>query len=448
MAGNKNLYIRTFGCQMNVHDSEQIEELLKEEGYQRTNNEKDADLIIVNTCSIREKAEQKVYSLLGRFRKLKEINPELIIGVGGCVAQQVGAGLIKKAPYIDLVFGTHNIHRLPEMIQYVQKNGNRAVETSFHESVKSLGIQTLPRHGCVSSYVTIMQGCNNFCSFCVVPYLRGREESRDQKDIINEINWLADHGIREVILLGQNVNSYGTTLHNGSNFSSLLKEIGDTTRIERIRFTTSHPKDLSDDLITCFTEVDPLCEHIHLPVQSGSDNILKRMNRHYTSEDYLKKVQKLRGVCPNISITSDIIVGFPGESDNDFQKTIDLMEKVRFDNTFSFKYSVRSGTAAERYGDKIAEDVKSKRLAVVQSLQEKHTLIKNRILEGSVEDILVEGYSKNKRTDVKGRTGTNKIVNFEASGDMIGRRALVKITKAYMHSLRGQLISEERNCQC
>jgi tRNA-2-methylthio-N6-dimethylallyladenosine synthase len=448
MAGNKNLYILTFGCQMNAHDSEQIEELLKEEGYQRTDNEKNADLIIINTCSIREKAEQKVYSLLGRFRKLKEHNPGLIIGVGGCVAQQVGTGLLKKVPFIDLIFGTHNIHRLPAMIQYVQKNGNRAVETSFHESVKSLGIQTLPRYGCVSSYVTIMQGCNNFCSFCVVPYLRGREESRNRTDIIDEIKFMADHGVREVTLLGQNVNSYGKTLHNGSNFPSLLKEIGDRSGIERIRFTTSHPKDLSDDLIACFAEVDPLCEHIHLPVQSGSDYILKRMNRHYTSEEYLKKVEKLRGVCPNISITSDIIVGFPGESDNDFQKTIDLMEKVRFDNTFSFKYSVRSGTVAERYNGKIPESVKNTRLTIVQSLQKKHTLENNRALEGSVEDILVEGYSKNKRTDVMGRTGSNKIVNFNASGDIIGTIVLVKITKAYTNSLRGELISKERNWQC
>ncbi|MBN2516070.1 MAG: tRNA (N6-isopentenyl adenosine(37)-C2)-methylthiotransferase MiaB [Deltaproteobacteria bacterium] len=444
MAGHKNLYIRTFGCQMNVHDSEQIEELLKEKGYRRTDNEKNADLIIINTCSIREKAEQKAYSLLGRFRKLKEINPGLIIGIGGCVAQQMGADLIKKAPYLDLVFGTHNIHRLPAMLQYVQKNGNRAVETSFHESVKSLGIQTLPRHGRVRSYVTIMQGCNNFCSFCVVPYLRGREESRDSSDIINEIKFLADHGIREITLLGQNVNSYGKTLHNSSNFPSLLKKIGDEAGIERIRFTTSHPKDLSDDLIACFAEVDSLCKHIHLPVQSGSDYILQRMNRHYTSKEYLKKVEKLRDVCSNISITSDIIVGFPGEKDNDFQKTIDLMEKVRFDNTFSFKYSVRSGTAAERYDDKVPESVKSKRLEVVQSLQKRHTLESNRALEGRVEDILVEGYSKNKRTDVVGRTGTNKIVNFKASGDIIGTIVRVKITKAYINSLRGKLIAKRR----
>ncbi len=445
MPDQKYLHIRTFGCQMNVQDSEQMAELLKDRGYQKTADEKKADLIIVNTCSIREKAEQKAYSLLGRFRRLKQLNPDLIIGVGGCLAQQLGAALFKKTPYVDMIFGTHNIHRLPEMIQYIEHNRSRVVETSFHESVKSLGVRTLPDNGCVSSYITIMQGCNNFCSYCVVPYVRGREGSREIKDIISEIKFLAGHGVKEITLLGQNVNSYGKTLQNGSEFPTLLKRIGDIEGIERIRFTTSHPKDLSDDLIESYATVNQLCEHIHLPVQSGSDYILKRMNRNYTFEDYIRRVGKLREACPDISITSDIIVGFPGEKDSDFQKTIDLVEKVRFDNTFSFKYSFRSGTSAERLNNKVEEDVKKQRLSILQSIQGKHTLESNKALKGKVEDVLVEGFSKNDRTDVTGRTRTNKIVNFKGDIDLVGKTVPVKITQAYMHSLWGELISKGRD---
>ena len=445
MPDQKYLYIKTFGCQMNVHDSEQIEGLLNNEGYQKTDDEKRADLVVINTCSIREKAEQKAYSMLGRFRRLKELNPELIIGVGGCLAQQLGRRLFKKAPYLDLVFGTHNIHLLPGMIQRIKSGKTRVVETSFHESVKSLDIRTLPGNGCVSSYVTIMQGCNNFCSYCVVPYLRGREESRESNDIIDEIKFLADHGVKEVTLLGQNVNSYGKTLPNGSTFPTLLKRISHIKGIERIRFTTSHPKDLSDDLIMCYDTINKLCKHIHLPVQSGSDYILRRMNRRYTSEDYIKKVKKLREICPDVSITSDIIVGFPGESDNDFQKTIDLMEKVRFDNTFSFKFSLREGTIAEKLDGNIEDGIKSKRLSILQSLQEKHSMEINKNLEGSVANVLVEGFSKNDRADITGRTSTNKIVNFTGDISTVGKIVPVKIIKAYAHSLRGEMILKERN---
>lgn len=445
MPAEKYLYIRTFGCQMNVHDSEQIEELLREEGYKITSDAGKADLIIVNTCSIREKAEQKVYSLLGRYRRLKEKNRDLIIGVGGCVAQQGGASLFQKAPYLDLVFGTHNIHRLPELIRNIRQRKEQIAETSFHKSVESIRVLTPPKNGSISSFVTIMQGCNNFCSFCVVPYLRGREESREMTDIIEEIKFLTNHGIKEVTLLGQNVNSYGKTLQNGADFPTLLKKIGERGGIERIRFTTSHPKDLSDELIECFEGVDQLCEHIHLPVQSGSEGVLKQMNRHYTPEDYLKKVEKLRKACPNISITTDIIVGFPGESENDFEKTIDLMEKVRFDNAFSFKYSVRSGTAAEKLDGVIPERVKSERLNILQALQERHTLECNKSLEGRIEEVLVEGYSKNDRADVTGRTRTNRIVNFTGDATLIGNSVSVRIIEAYTHSLRGKLVEKERD---
>ena len=427
---------------MNVHDSEQMIELLKESGYEATGDVKKADLIILNTCSIRGKAEQKAYSELGRFKELKLNKPHLIIGIGGCLAQQLGSKFFKRAPYLNLVFGTHNIHLLPDMVRYIETTRSRVVKTSFHESVKSLGIPALPQGGGVKAYVTVMQGCNNFCTYCVVPYLRGREESRELHDIINEVVTLADHGVKEVTLLGQNVNSYsyGKTISGSPVFSTLLKEVGGIAGIERIRFMTSHPKDLSEDIIRCFTEVDNLCEHIHLPVQSGSDHVLKKMNRRYTRWYYLDKVARLREVCPDISITSDIIVGFPGETEEDFQETIDLMEKVRFDNLFSFKYSERNGTPSVRFGDKVSEDVRSRRLRVVQSLQERHTLEKNQAFEGRIVDVLVEGISKNCSCDVTGRTRSNKIVNFHGGVDIIGETVSVKITKAYLHSLKGELV--------
>jgi tRNA-2-methylthio-N6-dimethylallyladenosine synthase len=300
-----------------------------------------------------------------------------------------------------------------------------------------VAIAALPQNEAVTAYVTIMQGCNNFCSFCVVPYLRGPEVSRPSQDIIDEVKALADHGIREVTLLGQNVNSYGKTV--GTDFAALLHEVGKIGGIERIRYTTSHPKDLSFDLMRCYADIDKLCEHIHLPVQSGSDLILKRMNRGYTKAQYLEKVESLRNICPDISITSDMIVGFPGETERDFQETIDLMEKIRFDNLFSFNYSEREGTAAVKFADKVDECIKRERLQALQSLQEKHTLERNRALEGRIEDVLVEGVSKKMPDEMVGRTRSNKIVNFRGKKGLIGKTVSVLITEAYLHSLRGEL---------
>ena len=288
-----------------------------------------------------------------------------------------------------------------------------------------------------------MQGCNNFCAYCVVPYVRGHEESRSFQEIVDEVKSLADNGIKEVTLLGQNVNSYGGTIGNGYDFADLLQEIGKIAGIERIRFTTSHPKDLSDKLIQSFSKVDTLCEHIHLPVQAGSDRILEMMNRRYTIADYINRIDKLRSMCPDISITSDIIVGFPGETDKDFQATIDMMGKIMFDNIFSFKYSEREGTAAARLNDKISECVKRDRLQLVQSLQKKHTLEKNKNMIGNIEEIIVEDTSKNSREDVTGRTRTNKIVNFKGNKELIGETVSVVIKNAYLHSLRGELAYEE-----
>lgn len=437
MVAEKYLYIKTFGCQMNVHDSEQIAALLRESGYESTDDFRKADLIIINTCSIREKAAQKVYSQLGKFRELKRSKPGLIIGMGGCLAQQWRSKIFARAPFLDLVFGTHNIHQLPDLIRTIETTGSRVEETTFHESVKSVGIVALPQNGAVSAYVTIMQGCNNFCSFCVVPYLRGPEVSRPSQDVIDEVKALADHGIREVTLLGQNVNSYGKTV--GTDFVALLHEVGKIGGVERIRYTTSHPKDLSFDLMKCYTDVNKLCEHIHLPVQSGSDLILKRMNRGYTKAQYLDKVGSLRNIRPDISITSDMIVGFPGETERDFQETIDLMEKVRFDSLFSFNYSEREGTAAVKFADKIAECIKRERLQALQSLQEKHTLERNRALEGRIEDVLVEGVSKKMADEMMGRTRSNKIVNFRGKKELIGKTVSVLITEAYLHSVKGKL---------
>ena len=424
---------------MNVHDSEQMATYLRNAGYISVNAPELADIILINTCSIRHKAEQKAYSQIGRFQKYKQDNSAVLIGVSGCLAQQRGKGLVNKAPYLDIVIGTHNIHLLTQMIEEAAERKTPVIETLFRDRVESIGIFAPPQPGAVSAFVTVMQGCDNFCAYCVVPYVRGREESRELKDIVEEINKLADHGIREVTLLGQNVNAYGKTLHNGVNFSGLLKAIAKIKGIERIRFTTSHPKDLTDDIIKAFAEIGPLCEHIHLPVQSGSDLVLKRMNRHYTAADYLKKVDKLREICSNITITTDIIVGFPGETDSDFKKTIHLMEKVQFDNMFSFNYSDRDGTAAKNFTDKIDPAVKSERLAVVQDLQKKHTLEKNKAVEGAGEEVLVEGQSKNSEHDMTGRTRSNKIVNFEGGNDLVGKIVSVKIERAFLHSLRGRL---------
>ncbi len=426
---------------MNVHDSEKIAALMEKSGYASVDDVGKADLIIINTCSIREKAAQKVYSQLGRLRKFKKRKPNLIIGVGGCLAQQWGSRFIERVPHLDLVFGTHNIHSLPDLITMIEETGQPVVSTEFHERVKSLGIVAPTVNGKVTAYVTIMQGCNNFCSYCVVPHLRGKEESRPLPEIVKEVETLAGGGIKEVTLLGQNVNSYGKAIGNGHDFADLLREIGTIGGIERIRFTTSHPKDLSDRLVRCFSEVDKLCEHIHLPVQTGSDRVLKMMNRCYTSADYCERVDELKSICPDISITSDIIVGFPGEADRDFQATIDMMEKIRFDSVFSFRYSERDGTAAVELGDKVSEGVKSERLKIVQALQEKHTLEKNEAMIGKTEEILVEETSKNSKEDVSGRTRTNKIVNFRGSHELIGKTVSVLITDAYQHSLRGRLLN-------
>ena len=440
----KQLYIQTFGCQMNVQDSEKMAALLQDSGYETTDDPEGADLIIVNTCSIREKAAQKIYSQLGRFRSLKETRPRLLLGVGGCLAQERGERLFQRAPYLDLVFGTHQIHRLPELILTREQTGGKIAETGFCERVPSLAIPALPFAGAVSAFVTIMQGCDNFCAYCVVPHLRGREESRPLPEIVREVETLAAKGIREVTLLGQNVNSYGKTSGGGPDFADLICALGNVAGIERIRFTTSHPKDLSPKLIDCFGKVASLCEHIHLPVQAGSDRVLKRMNRGYTAGEYREKIALLRRACPGISITSDVIVGVPGEQEEDFQATLALMREIWFDNLFSFQYSEREGTAAVGMDGAVGERVKRERLRILQSFQEEHTLEKNRACIGRIERVLVEGPSKNSGEEMTGRTRGNRIVNFPGKRDLVGKTVPVLITEAFLHSLRGEREGRER----
>jgi tRNA-2-methylthio-N6-dimethylallyladenosine synthase len=423
---------------MNEHDSEKMLEVLKASDYYPTGNPLEADLILINTCSIRQKVEQKVYSALGRLKKLKVKKPSLIIGVGGCMGQQEGEKLFQKVPFIHMVFGTQSINRLPELVKIVEEKRIKVVDISSNGFHSLSLIPKLPRR--VKAYVTIMQGCNNYCSYCVVPYVRGEERSRRKEEILREIKFLAESGVKEVTLLGQNVNSYGRDLKSRDDFPLLLSLINEIDGIERTRFITSHPKDLSPQLIYSFRELKKLCEHIHLPVQSGSSSVLKRMNRQYTREEYLDKVVKLRKVSPDMSITSDIIVGFPGETEEEFKETLSLLEEVEFDDIFSFKYSDRPGVKATTLPDKVDEKVKAERLFRLQNFQKKYTLIKNTKLEGKTVDVLVEGLSEKDPQKLTGRTRNNKVVNFKGYVELRGRLVTVQIKKAFLHSLEGELV--------
>ena len=437
----KLVYIETYGCQMNEHDSERMLRLLELSSFRATREASEADLILVNTCSVREKPEQKVYSALGRFRLLKE-EKGTIIGVTGCVAQQEGERLLKRVPYLDLVIGTHALSSLPRLVRQVEESGRRICETGFDPAGGYLKTPLPEQCGArVKSYVTIMQGCNRFCSYCIVPYVRGREKSRPGQEVLKEIRELADRGVKEVCLLGQNVNAYGKGAAEEFDFPELLHRIDEIEGIERIRFTTSHPADFSDKLIRTFSNVKSLCEHIHLPVQSGSDRILKRMHRGYTKASYLEKVESLRKNCPSIAITADVIVGFPGEEEEDFHETLDLMEKVRFDDLFSFKYSPRKGTRAAQFQDQVETEVKERWLAVLQERQKEITFEKNKALEGCTVEVLVEGRSRQSGQDVTGRTRSNKIVNFKGGLDLAGTLVCVQITESFPHSLRGETIN-------
>jgi tRNA-2-methylthio-N6-dimethylallyladenosine synthase len=448
----KLFFIKTFGCQMNERDSEIMAQTLFQYGYTESTEIGKADLIIVNTCSIRAKAEQKAMSLLGMLKKEKSKRPDLKICVAGCVAQQEGEQLISRMPYIDLVVGTQNIYNIPDLLEKCITN--KRVETVLSDSYsiprfipdfqdKKPTPLLFPRIKPFKKFVTIMQGCNNFCTYCVVPYTRGREISRQKVDIIDEVKVLVENGIKEITLLGQNVNSYGvanSVTENGSRyfFPSLLRDISHLFGLERLRFTTSHPKDLSDDLMRCFQDIDILCHQIHLPVQAGSDSILQRMNRKYTIAEYLQKVDTLRTYCPDIAITTDIIVGFPGETDKDFEQTMNLLENVRYDGSFSFKYSDRPGTKSTELEGKVAENIKIERLSHFQSRQNEISLAKNSVFIGTSLTVMVETVNT---VGFQGRSEFNHVVHVDSKrqvtpGDMV----VVAIFHAGQHSLQGKII--------
>jgi tRNA-2-methylthio-N6-dimethylallyladenosine synthase len=434
---------------MNERDSEIIEQLLAQDGYVPTDCADSADLVLINTCSIREKAEQKVFSLLGQLREVKQKNPSMLLGVTGCVAQQEGQQISDRMPHVDLIVGTQQIYQLPEMVDRLeQRMTTREIATNLEASFAIPPFQKLlvtaplsPASSNFKRFITIMQGCNNYCSYCVVPSTRGREISRPMVDILEEVEILTRQGVKEITLLGQNVNSYGQTnsVANGAvTFPDLLRRVAAVPGLQRLRFTTSHPKDLSEDLMRCFAEIDILCPHFHLPVQSGSNAVLQRMNRKYTVESYLEKVAALRRVCPDIALATDVIVGFPGETEDDFQATMNLLTSVRFHSSFSFKYSDRPHTRSADFTDKIPEDVKSRRLLQFQKMQDDICLERNNEYMGMNVEVMIEGKNEDA---YKGRTPTNHIVHFNGHGVVLNAGDLVRVTinHAGKHSLKGEL---------
>lgn len=425
---------------MNDLDTQKMYSLLFKKGWHPTTKIVEADIIILNTCSVRKKAYEKTLSNLGRLKKYKEKKPSLIIAVAGCVAQQEGANIIKRLPYVDIVLGTHQLHKLASIVDDILRYKKSVVDTVFDHYIPSMDIIPLKRFLTPShkAYINIMQGCNNFCSYCIVPYVRGREISRDYKQILDEIENLSKNGVKEVFLLGQNVNSY----RGGITFPELLERIHDINGVERIRFTTSHPKDVTDELIECFGKLDKLCNHIHLPFQSGSDNVLKAMNRGYTRQDYIGLIEKLKASRRNMAFSADVIVGFPTETDKDFALTMDLINTVRFDLLYSFKYSQRPGTKASNMTDNVPIAEKARRLGILQDAQRQITLSSNQARVGNVYDVIVDGISKRDPNAVCGRTTQNTIVNFKGSHELIGTTVSVKIEKANPNSLKGELVDD------
>mgnify|MGYP003899948681 CR=1 FL=1 len=434
----KKYYLTTFGCQMNENDSEKLSGMLVNMGYTETDNAEDADVIIFNTCCVRENAESKVYGHLGVLKNLKREKPWLVIAVCGCMMQQQDVVEHIKNTYrhVDLIFGTHNLHKFPELLANALDSAETVIDVSDSPGFIAEGVP-IERKDTVKAWVTVMYGCNNFCSYCIVPYVRGRERSRSPEDILQEVEELAKKGYKEVTLLGQNVNSYGLDLGSQYRFSDLLTDVNRVEGIERIRFMTSHPKDLSEDLIISMKNNLKVCHHLHLPIQSGSGRILEKMNRKYTKEQYLKLISSVKNALPDIALTTDIIVGFPGETDEDFYETLDVIEKVRYDMAFTFLYSKRKGTPAADDPMQVSEDVKKKRFDKLLEVQNRISKEINEKLEGTEVEVLVEGLSRNNPLKYTGRTGTNKIVNFDGNENMIGKIVKVKIEKAQTWSLEG-----------
>ncbi len=442
------LYVQTWGCQMNQLDSSRIVQLMKSADYEPTDRVDDADLIILNTCSVRDKAEQKVYSALGRWRSLKE-EKGVILGVGGCVAQQEGEALLRRAPHLDLVFGTHNMHKLPQMVEEAREAARRSVETAFYRDPFYLEDPSgLPETEGAKAYVTIMQGCNKVCSFCIVPRVRGREVSRSSENIVRDVEALVRRGVKEVMLLGQNVNSYGRTVEGERSFPELLASIDAIPGIRRIRFTTSHPHDLSPELVDAFVRLENLCEHLHLPLQSGSDSVLARMRRGYELGEYMERVHSLRKRRPDVAITTDMIVGFPGETEAEFEETLAVVREIEYDDMFTFTYSPRPRTvAAKVYRDDVPDEVKSDRCRRLQELQKSIALRKNRSLIGTEQEVLVEGPSRLGRNQLMGRTRTNRIVNFTPDDATVASEmARVRVVDATPNSLVGEATKQGGSC--
>jgi tRNA-2-methylthio-N6-dimethylallyladenosine synthase len=435
------LYLKTFGCQMNEYDSARMADVLREaDGLQLTDDLERADVLLLNTCSIREKAEDKVFSHLGVYHELKARHPGLIIGVGGCVASQEGEGIVERAPYVDLVFGPQTLHRLPAMIAAVRATGRPQVDVSFPENEKFDRLPT-PQATAASAFVSIMEGCSKYCSFCVVPYTRGEEISRPFAQVLAEVAALAAQGVSEVTLLGQNVNGYAGELDDGepADLALLVEHVAAIAGIERIRYTTSHPLEFSDRLIAAYGRVPQLVDHLHLPVQSGSDRILAAMKRGYTVLEYKQKVRRLRAVRPDIAISSDFIVGFPGETERDFEATLALIDEVGFDQSFSFIYSRRPGTPAAALPDDVPHELKQQRLERLQETINELARARSRSLVGSVQRVLVERPSRRDARQLAGRTDDNRWINFDGPATLIGRYARVVVTEAMPNSLRGRL---------
>lgn len=437
--------ITTFGCQMNEHDSETLAGMLEQLGYVENKNKKDADIAIINTCSIRDNADKRFFGTLGQLKKIKETRPEFVVAVCGCMMQQqhIIDTLKTKYPWVDLVFGTHNIHEFPKLVTNVQNERKKIVDV-WEDGGEIIEGLPAKRMFSFKALVDIMYGCNNFCTYCIVPYTRGRERSRKPEEIISEVKNLVKEGVKEITLLGQNVNSYDGRTVNGQgeeikvDFAKLIYQLNEIEGLERIRFMTSHPKDLSDQLIQAYKDCDKLCNYIHLPVQSGSSAILKKMNRNYTKEDYLLLVQKLKEAVPEIAITTDIIVGFPGETEEEFLETLDLVEKVRFDSAFTFLYSIRKGTPAENFEEQVPESTKHERFNRLVDLLNSITAEKNKACEGTIQRVLVEGPSKTNSHTFTGRTESSKVINFEGDADMVGQIINVKVTEGKTFSLFGE----------
>ena len=440
------VHLKTFGCQMNEYDSARMADVLRESGgYLPTDDPAQADLLLLNTCSVREKAQEKVFSLLGQWRLLKQSRPEVIIGVGGCVASQEGEGITDRAPFVDLVFGPQTLHRLPAMIAAVKGSGRPVVDVSFPE-IEKFDRLPEPRATGATAFVSIMEGCSKYCTFCVVPYTRGEEVSRPLAQVMEEVRRLAAQGVSEVTLLGQNVNAYRGPLDGGgaADLAALIYHVAAVPGVERIRFTTSHPLEFRDSLVEAYRDVPKLASYLHLPVQSGSDRVLALMKRGHTALEYKQKIRRLREARPGISVSSDFIVGFPGETERDFEATLELIADVGFDQSYSFIYSRRPGTPAAALPDDVTHDEKQRRLERLQALVDAQALAISRGMVGSRQRILVERPSRRDARQLAGRTENNRWVNFDGPPSLIGRYADVTITEALPNSLRGRLVSAER----